>query len=101
MFIRLKTFLKYPFRSIMSCNFSARKTDSSKRITIENEPQYDPPIYVFNKFGVIEHISDQCDNHTCTCKDRCQVDDMIFYESMLLDEYKRKMRESQKRDNGA
>ena len=68
---------------------------------MENEPKYDPPIYVHNKFGVIEHISDQCDNNTCTCKDRCQVDDMIFYESALLDDYKQKMRESQKRDSGA
>jgi hypothetical protein len=62
---------------------------------MENEPKYDPPIYVHNKFGVIEHISDQCDNNTCTCKDRCQVDDMIFYESALLDDYKRNMREKQ------
>lgn len=97
MFMRLKPFFKYPFRCIKSSKFLTRKIDSTDRITQENEPRYDPPIYVFNKFGVIEHISDQCDNHTCTCKDRCQVDDMIFYESMLLDEYKRKMRESQKK----
>jgi hypothetical protein len=68
---------------------------------MENEPKYDPPIYVHNKFGVIEHISDQCEKDTCTCKDSCKVDDMIFYESMLLEDYKRKMREKQKSDNGA
>ena len=101
MIIRLKSIFKHPFQFIKNCNFFARKNDTSKRNTTEIEPHFDPPIYVYNKFGVIEHISDQCDNHTCTCKDRCQVDDMIFYESMLLDEYKRKMRESQKRDNGA
>jgi len=61
-----------------------------------NDLQYNPPIYVHNKFGVIEHISDQCDNQSCTCTDGCHVDDLIFYESMLLDDYKRKMREHQK-----
>jgi hypothetical protein len=97
----IKTLVKSLFQFIKNCNFFARKIDSSKRNTTEIEPHFDPPIYVYNKFGVIEHISDQCDNRTCTCKENCQVDDMIFYESMLLDEYKRKMRESQKRDNGA
>jgi hypothetical protein len=98
---RIKTLVKSLFQFVKSCKFFTRKIDSTERIAIDLNPRYDPPIYIFNKFGVMEHISDQCDNNTCTCKDRCQVDDMIFYESALLDDYKQKMRESQKRDSGA
>mgnify|MGYP007102857411 CR=1 FL=1 len=99
--VKIKSLARSLFQFVKSCKFFTRKIDSTERMTIENKPSYDPPIYIFNKFGVIEHISDQCDNKTCTCKDRCQVDDMIFYESALLDDYKQKMRQSQKRDNGA
>jgi len=99
--VRLKPLLKFLFQHIKRCNFVARRTESSKRIPIEKEPNYDPPLYVYNTHGVIEFLSDQCDNKTCTCKDRCQVDDLIFYESALLEDYKQKMRERQNRDNGA
>ena len=101
--VSIKFLVKSIFKIIKSCKFFARKIDASSRNTMESETHYNPPIYVFNKFGVIEHISDQCDNNTCTCKDRCQVDDMVFYESVLLDVYKRKMCESQEKegkDNG-
>lgn len=97
----IKSLVKSLFQFVKRSTVLNRKINSPERMTIEIKPSYDPPIYIFNKFGVIEHISDQCDNNTCTCKDRCQVDDMIFYESALLDDYKQKMRQSQKRDNGA
>ena len=97
----IKSLVKSLFHFIKSCKCFKRKIDSTERISLENEPSYDPPLYVYNVHGVIEFLSDQCDNKTCTCKDRCQVDDLIFYESALLDDYKQKMRESQKRDNGA
>ncbi len=99
--VRLKPLLKFIFQCIKSCKCLTRKIDSTERIALEKEPNYDPPLYVYNTHGVIEFLSDQCDNKTCICKDRCQVDDLIFYESALLDDYKQKMRESQKRDNGA
>lgn len=67
---------------------------------MEQNLKYDPPIFDYNKFGEIEHISDQCEKNTCTCQDSCLVDDMIFYESMLLDDYKRKMREQEAAKKG-
>ncbi len=99
--VRLKPLLKFLFQGFKRFKVVAPGTESSKRIPIEKEANYDPPLYVYNTHGVIEFLSDQCNNSTCTCKDRCQLDDLIFRESALLDEYKRKMREQQKRDNGA
>jgi hypothetical protein len=93
--------LKFLFQWFKRLNVVAPRTESTKRIPIEKEPNYDPPLYVYNTHGVIEFLSDQCDNNTCTCRGSCQLDDLIFRESALLDEYKRKMREKQKRDNGA
>lgn len=95
MVIRKKSLFKSLFRFIKSCKFFNRKIGSTKRMIIAQEPNYDPPLYVYNKNGVIEFLSDQCEKNTCTCTDRCQVDIMIFYQSALLDDYKRKMREKQ------
>ena len=90
---RIKTLVKSIFQFFKRGTFFTRKIDSTERIALEKEPNYDPPLYVYNTHGVIEFLSDQCDNKTCICKDRCQVDDLIFYESALLDDYKQKMRE--------
>lgn len=39
----------------------------------------------------IENLWDACPN-TCGCDEGCALDDQLFYESALLDDYKRKMR---------
>jgi hypothetical protein len=46
-----------------------------------------------NKFGKPESLVDQCEHHTCTCSStECKIDDQLFYESVLLMDYVRRMK---------
>lgn len=56
----------------------------------------DPPLIVKNKFGIVEHMDDQCVNKTCLCGDGCFIDDLVFGNQVMVDTYNRKRREKEK-----
>lgn len=56
----------------------------------------DPPLIVKNKFGIVEHMDDQCTNRTCLCGDGCFIDDLVFGNQAMVDTYNRKRKEKEK-----
>lgn len=56
----------------------------------------DPPLIVKNKFGIVEHMDDQCVNRTCLCGDGCFIDDLVFSNQAMVDTYNRKRKEKEK-----
>mgnify|MGYP001198545993 CR=1 FL=1 len=56
----------------------------------------DPPLIVKNKFGIVEHMDDQCVNKTCLCGDGCFIDDLVFGNQAMFDTYNRKRKEREK-----
>jgi hypothetical protein len=55
----------------------------------------DPPLVVKNKFGIVEHMDDQCVNRTCLCGDGCFIDDLVFGNQAMIDTYNRKRKEKE------
>lgn len=59
------------------------------------ELEEDPPLVVKNKFGIVEHMDDQCTNRTCLCGDGCFIDDLVFGHHAMMDSYNRKRKEKE------
>lgn len=83
-------------------NFFGRKNHGQVEhaLPIEVELQTDlleedPPLVVKNKFGIVEHMDDQCVNQTCLCGDGCFIDDLIFGNQAMMDTYNRKRKEKE------
>jgi hypothetical protein len=83
-------------------NFFGRKNHQAVEqvFTIVEERQTelleeDPPLIVKNKFGIVEHMDDQCLNQTCLCGDGCFIDDLVFGNQAMIDSYNRKRKEKE------
>ena len=48
--------------------------------------------YTKNKFGVIQHIYDQCKEKTCLCSEGCRHDDLFFKNQYLYLAYKKNLK---------
>ncbi len=84
-------------------NFFGRKNQAPVELElpiVEELPtellEEDPPLIVKNKFGIVEHMDDQCVNQTCLCGDGCFIDDLVFGNQAMIDTYNRKRKEKEK-----
>ncbi len=84
-------------------NFFGRKNHQAEEQVFPNVEELqaelleeDPPLIVKNKFGIVEHMDDQCVNRTCLCGDGCFIDDLVFGNQAMVDTYNRKRMEKEK-----
>jgi hypothetical protein len=77
-------------------NFFKKKKERTNPLLIQPETLQDSELPL-NKFGKPEFLADQCENDSCLCgPTECKIDNLIFYESVLLSTYLHNMRKAKK-----
>jgi hypothetical protein len=77
-------------------NFFKTKKEGTNPLLIQAKPLQDSELPL-NKFGKPECLADQCENDSCLCgPTECKIDNLIFYESVLLSTYLHNMRKAKK-----